>query len=110
MIEATPMNLSIIHVYTLTADYEDDIIEEFYVQIEDTTARVPKIDFMIIKGDWNAKVGSDWYEIWTKSTGRYGMGNTNQRGHMLLETAQKHKLLLSITLHPQKTRGKVHDR
>ena len=31
------MNLSIIQVYAPTADYEDDIIEEFYEQIEDKT-------------------------------------------------------------------------
>ena len=62
-IVATPMNLSIIQVYAPTADYEDDVIEEFYEQIEDTTARIPKKDFMIIQGDWNAKVGSDGHEI-----------------------------------------------
>ena len=52
------MNLSIIQIYAPTADYED-IIEECYEQIEDTTARIPKNDFMIIQGDWNAKVVSD---------------------------------------------------
>ena len=99
---ATPMNLSIIQVYSPTADYEDDIIEEFYEQIEDTTARIPKKDFMIIQGDWNEKVDSDGHEIWSKATGRYGLGNTNQRRYRLLEFAQKHKLRLSNTLHPHK--------
>ena len=60
------MNLSIIQVYAPTADYEDDIIEEFYEQIEDTTARIPKKDFMIIKGDWNAKYLCDGHKIWSK--------------------------------------------
>ena len=78
-IVATPMNLSIIHVYAPTACYEDDIIEECYEHIEDTTARIPKKDFMIIKGDWNTKVGHDGHEIWSKATGRYGLGNTNLR-------------------------------
>ena len=58
------MNLLIIQVYAPTTDYEDDIIEDFYEQIEDTTAQFPKNDFMIIEGDWNAKVSSDGYEMW----------------------------------------------
>lgn len=76
-IAATPMNISIIQVYAPTADYEDEIIEEFYEQIENTIARIPKKDFMIIQGDWNAKVGSDGYIIWYNATGRYGLVITN---------------------------------
>ena len=68
------MNLLIIQVYAPTAVYEDEIIEELYEQIEDTSTRIPKKDFMIIKGDWNAKCGSDGHEIWSKATGRYGPG------------------------------------
>ena len=101
-IAATPMNLSSKQVYAPTVDYEDDIIEEFYRKIDDTTARIPKNDFMIIQGDWNAKVGSDSHLRWSKATGRYGLGNTNQRGYRLLECSQKHKLLLSNTIHPHK--------
>ena len=33
-IAETSMNLSIIQVYAPTADYEDDIIDEFYEQIQ----------------------------------------------------------------------------
>ena len=74
------MNLSIIQVYAPTTNYEDDIIEECYDQIEDTTTRIPKMDFIIIQRDWNTKVGSDVHTIWSKATERYGLGNTNQRG------------------------------
>ena len=49
--------------HVATDDYEDDIIEEFNEQIEDTTVRIPKKDFMIIQGDWNEKVGRDGHEI-----------------------------------------------
>ena len=45
------------------------------------------MDFMIIQGDWNVKVGNDSHEIWFKATGRYELGNTNQRGYRLFETA-----------------------
>ena len=54
---------------------------------------------MIIQGDWNEKVGSDGNEMWSKATGRYGLGNTNQRGYRMLEFAQKHKPLLSNHKH-----------
>ena len=58
-----------------------DLLGECYEQIEDTTARIPKKDFMIIQEDWNEKVGSNSHAIWSKATGRYGLGNTNQRGN-----------------------------
>ena len=78
------MNMSIIQVYALKADYEDDIIEECYEQIEDTTARISKKDFMIIQGDWNTKVDGDGHKIWSKATERYGLGNNNQRIYRLV--------------------------
>ena len=57
------MNLSTIQVYAPKSDYEDDINKECYEKIEDTTARIPKNNFMIIQGDGNAKVSSNGYEM-----------------------------------------------
>ena len=58
-------------------------------------------DFIIIQGDWNTKVGGDGNEAWSNATGRYGLGKNHERGFKLLEFAQKHKLVLTNTLHLQ---------
>ena len=104
---AVPMNITIIQVYAPTSDYDDDIIEEFYEQIEIVIATISNKDFLIIQGDWNAKVGGDCNESWTNTAGRFGLGETNHRGYRLLEFAEKHKLVLSNTLHPQKESRKA---
>ena len=53
-------------------------------------------------GDWNAKVGPDAYQQWPGTVGKFGWGETNDRGMRLLEFAQSHCLTLANTLHPHK--------
>ena len=105
-ISASPMNLSVVQVYALTNSYDDETVEEFYELIGKTLITIPNKDFIIIQGDWNAKVGGDGYEAWSNAIGRYGLGKTNERGFRLLEFAQKHKLVLANTIHPQKNSRK----
>ena len=52
-----------------------------------------------MQGDWNAKIGPDAYEQWAGTVGRFGIGETNDRGLRLLEFASTHKLTLANTLH-----------
>ena len=58
------MNLSVVQVYAPTNSYDDEIVEEFYELIKQTLITIPKKDFIIIQGNWNAKVGGDGYEAW----------------------------------------------
>ncbi|XP_063587738.1 craniofacial development protein 2-like [Penaeus indicus] len=101
-LSARPVNISIIHVYAPTQDYDDDRIEEFYEELEDIIRKTPRKD-LIVQGDWNAKVGPDAYQIWAGTVGRFGLGITNDRGQRLLEFACNHNLTLAITLYPHKT-------
>ena len=57
---------------------------------------------LVIQGDWKAKVGPDADEQWTRTVGRFGAGETNERGERLLEFAHKHKMTLVNTLLPHK--------
>ena len=57
-------------------------------------------DFLIIQGDWNAKVGKD--ATWNGCVGRFGIGSMNERGQILLEFAEMHTLVIANTLHPHK--------
>ena len=109
----------IIQVYAPTSDHEDEEIEEFYELLDTTIAKVPKKDILIVQGDWNAKVGPDAYQNWAGTAGRFGLGETNDRGLRLLEFARSHHLTLANTLHPHKlsrtatwhydTRYTIHD-
>ena len=101
-IAAKPQNLSIIQVYAPTSDYEDEEVEEFYELLEAIIAEVPKKDILIVQGDWNAKVGPDAFDTWAGTVGRFGLGQTNDRGLRLLEFARSHSLTLANTLHPHK--------
>ena len=101
-ISAKPHNMSIIQVYAPTSDHEDEEVEEFYEQLDNIIAKVPKKDLLIIQGDWNAKVGTDAYQNWAGTVGRFSTGECNDRGLRLLEFAKSHRLTLANTLHPHK--------
>lgn len=102
-IAARPMNITIIQVYAPTTDYDDDAVETFYEELENTIKATPKKDFLIVQGDWNAKIGTDAHEHWEGTAGRFGLGETNDRGLRLLEFARSHKLTAANTLFPHKT-------
>ncbi|CAF4261899.1 unnamed protein product, partial [Rotaria magnacalcarata] len=56
---ATPFKLTVIRVYTPTSASSDDEIEIFYDSIEHALTQTPKMDIIIVTGDWDAKIGSD---------------------------------------------------
>ena len=68
----------------------------------ETYKAVPKKDLLIIQGDWNTKVGPHAYTQWAVTVGRYGYGNTNERGWRLLEFANNYRMTLANTLYPHK--------
>ena len=63
---------------------------------------VPKKDFLVVQGDWNAKVGSDAHQNLAGTVGWFGIGKTNNRSQCLLEFARSHHLTLANILHPHK--------
>ena len=93
---ATPFNVTIIHVYAPTAESSEDDIESFYDVVENGIAEVPRKDIIIIIGDWNAKVGDNNLG-WESVMGRHGYGKRNERGERLLEFAAEHNLFICNT-------------
>lgn len=49
----------IIQVYAPTTDYDDEAVETFFEELENTVKKTPKKDFLVIQGDWNAKIDTD---------------------------------------------------
>ena len=101
-IAARPMNITIIQVYAPTSDYDDEAVETFYEELENTIKKTPKKDFLVIQGDWNAKIGTDAFDHWGGTAGQFGLGETNDRGLRLLDFARSHKLTVANTLFPHK--------
>ena len=69
-ISALPKNLTIVQVYAPTQDYDDDAVEEFYNELQETIKNTPKKDLLVITGDCNAKVDPEAYEQRTGTVAR----------------------------------------
>jgi len=72
----------VIQVYALTSNAEEAEVEQFYEDLQDLLELTPKRDVLFIKGDWNAKVGS---QETPGITGRFGFGVQNEVGQRLIE-------------------------
>ncbi|GFS10986.1 craniofacial development protein 2 [Elysia marginata] len=64
---AKPHNITAIQVYAPTSDHEDDEVEKLYEDLDNSIAKVPKKDILMVQGDWNAKVRPDAFS----TMGRY---------------------------------------
>ena len=62
LLRAVIFNITIVHVYTPTSDYDNDKVEEFYDLLQNVIDQTPKKDILLVQGDWNAKMGKDAHE------------------------------------------------
>ena len=69
--QGKPFNITVIQVYAPTSNAEDAEVEQFYEDLQDILELKPKKDVLFIRGDWNAKIGSQ--EI-PGVTGKFGLG------------------------------------
>ena len=76
-----PFNINVIHVYALTSSHNDEEQEEFYESIIKVMSYTKSGEIVIIMGDWNAKVGSQYeYPV----TGKHGLGKRKLYGAKLI--------------------------
>ncbi|VDL90853.1 unnamed protein product [Schistocephalus solidus] len=96
---------------TITSAYTPPITssnaakDEFYEDPHALLATVPKVDNLIVLGDFNARVGTD-HATWQGVLGPNGLGSCNENGLLLLRTCAEHRLLLINTLFRLPTREK----
>ena len=64
-------------------------LEWFYEDLQDFLELTSKKDVLFIRGDWNAKVGSQ--EI-PGVKGKFGLGVQNETGQRLIEFSQENKV------------------
>ena len=103
-VASKPFNMTIIQVYAPTSDYDDQIIEEFYDDLERLMKKTPKKDVLIILGDWNAQIGENANHL---AAGKFGYGETSERGMKLLDFAESHQMVVANTLHRHKASRRI---
>ena len=117
-VAGTPLNMTIVQVYAPTSECSEEVIDDFYEELEKLLRTVSRKDILVVQGDFNAKIGKDAYAGWKGTVGKFGIGNTNERGLTLLEFAKRHQLTAVTTLfdHKRSRRttwhspdGKVHN-
>ena len=74
-------NIIVIQVYALTSNAEEAEGERPYEDLQDLLELTPKKDVVFIKGEWNAKVGS---QETPGVTGKFGLGVQNEEGQRLI--------------------------
>ena len=72
--QGKPFNIMIIQTYAPISNAEEAEVERLYEDLQDLLELTPKKDVLFIKGDWNAKEGSQ--EI-PGVTGKFGLGVQN---------------------------------
>ena len=73
-------------IYVPTSNAEEPELEQFYEDLQDLLELTPKIEVIVITGDWNAKVGSQ--EI-PGVTVKFGLRVQNEAGQRLIEFCQE---------------------
>ena len=99
--QGKPFNTTVIQVNAPTSNAEEAEAEWFYEDLQDLLELTPKKDVLFIKGDWNAKVGSQ--EI-PGVIGKFGLGVQNEAGQRLIEFCQENALVIANTLFQQHKR------
>ena len=100
-LQGKPFNITVIQVYAPTSNSEEAEVERFYEDLQDVLEPTPKKDVLFIRGDWDAKVGS---QETPGVTGKFGLGMQNEAGQRLKEFCQENALVIANTLFQQHKR------
>lgn len=76
-------------------------VDHFYEYLQHLLEPTPKKDILLIKGDGNAKAGS---QSTSRITSKYGLGTQNEAGQRLIEFCQENTLVITNTLFQQPKR------
>ncbi|VDM03840.1 unnamed protein product [Schistocephalus solidus] len=94
---------TIIGAYAPTMTSSDAAKDKFYEDLHALLATVPKLDKLIVLGNFNARIGTD-HAAWQRVLGPQGLGRCNDNGLLLLRTCAEHHLLLTNTFFHLPTR------
>ncbi|VDM03310.1 unnamed protein product [Schistocephalus solidus] len=98
--------VTIISAYAPPMTSSDAAKDEVFEVLHALLATLPKVDKLIVLGDFNTRVGTD-QAAWQGMLGPYGLGGFNDNGHLILRTCAVHRLLLTNTFIHLPTREKA---
>ena len=93
-LQCKPVNMTVLQVYAPTSTAEEGDMEEFYEKVQHVVDEIPRGDVLYVIGDWNAKVGQDETN---GTTGRFGLGERNERGDQLVEFCSRNDFQIMNT-------------
>jgi len=100
--QGKPFNITVIQVYVpTTSSAKEAEVEQFYEDLQDLLELTPEEDVLFIKGDWDAKIGSQ--EI-PGVTSKFGLVLQNEAGQRLTEFCQENALIIANILFQQHKR------
>ena len=99
--QGKPFNITVIQAYAPTSVAEEAEVEWFYEDLQNLFELTPQKDVLFIRGDWNAKVGS---QETPGTTGKFGPGMRNEAGKRPIEFCQKNTLVIANTFFQQHKR------
>ena len=97
---------TLVSAYAPTLYSADEVKDAFYERLHHIISKTPKQDHLILLGDFNARVGTD-YESWTPCLGKFGIGKQNSNGLRLLELCTLHNLCVTNSFFQTKPLHKV---
>ncbi|KYO18620.1 hypothetical protein Y1Q_0009092 [Alligator mississippiensis] len=86
---------TIISAYTPTNS--DEVKNQFYDDLHSVIIAVPKSNWLILLGNFNARIGSD-FQAWDGIIGKHRIGTCNSNGLLLLRACAEHDLLVTNTV------------
>ena len=93
-INGKPLSLAVIQVYAPTSDCDEFEIEQFYKDLNSAKKAVKFNEYLIVMGDFNAKIGKGREG---DIVGNFGLGMRNERGDRLVEFCEANKLIIGNT-------------
>ena len=86
----------IVSAYAPTMTNPDEV-EDFYDDLDSMISAAPRTDKLILLGDFNARVGTD-YQTREGVIGSEGVGKCNSNGLLLLWKGEEHEILITNTV------------
>ena len=88
---------TVVSAYAPTLPSAENIKDEFYDLLDRTLRSIPQADKIILLGDFNARVGTN-YNVWGGVIGKHGVGSSNPNGLRLLNLCADHDLVITNTV------------
>lgn len=97
---------TIMSIYAPTLSATPETKDKFYDDLDTAIKNVPANEFLLLLGDFNARVGSD-QAAWPTCLGHHGIGRMNENGQRLLELCCFHNLCVTNSFFQSKDCHKV---